>query len=219
VYECKYCEFTSESEKGVKIHTSSVHKDSQKKSYTCESCGSQFEDYPSRREGRGREKFYCSKTCKHSDEEVDKIDASCSWCSSEIEKYPSSVGEVGEYSIDNHFCNKECESEWKSFHWTGKNHPSWEGGHTNHYGENWNEERRNALDAAEYKCKLCGQTREEHYGEYGFDLDVHHRIPVSAFDNVENANFQDNLVVCCRNCHQSKLEREPVPHNELRAPA
>lgn len=219
MYECDSCNFESDSEKGLKIHTSQMHKGSQKKTYSCDGCGGTFEDYPSRREGRGREDFFCSRSCKDSYQEVDKVETVCAWCGSDVKKYPSTMGKMGDYSIDNHFCDKECESEWKTSHWVGKDHPSWDGGHVNHYGQNWNEERRNALDAAEYTCELCGQTREQHYDEYGFDLDVHHRIPVRAFDSVEDANFQDNLVVCCRNCHQSKLEREPVPHNEIRAPA
>lgn len=101
----------------------------------------------------------------------------------------------------------------------GDGNPQWVGGKAYYYGENWNEERRKALDNAGYECKLCGMTRDEHYDEYGFDLDVHHRIPLRAFDEPENANFQSNLVVCCRNCHQSKLEADPIPHNDIRAPA
>lgn len=183
----------------------------------CTWCGSKYEEYTSRiSEDKNN---FCSTDCRDSYFGRNQSEENCSWCGEELSVSPSLTNQMGDYPIDNHFCDKSCESMWKSEHWVMEDHPSWLGGHAENYGQNWNEERRNALDSSEYKCELCGQTREEHYDKYGFDLDVHHRIPVRAFDSVENANFQNNLVVCCRNCHQSKLEDNPIPHNDIRAPA
>lgn len=219
MYECNHCDFETDNEKGLKIHTSQQHKSSQKKEYQCENCSETFVDYPSRREGRGRKSFYCSRDCKDFDEKVEKVDSECSWCGTSLQKYPSSAHRMGDYSIDNHFCDKECESNWKQDHWVGEDHPSYDGGHETYYGENWNESRRNALSDAGYTCELCETTRADHYEQYGFDLDVHHRVPVRAFGDPSDANFDDNLVVTCRDCHQSTLESEPIPHNDLRSPA
>lgn len=284
-----------------------MHKGSQKKEYECANCGSTFTDYPSRREGRGRESFYCSKECKSKDEQVEKHEVTCAWCGADITKYPSSMGEVDGSTLENHFCNKECESQHRQVHWTGENNPAysggnveviceecgdaytvkpsvsdetrfcsnecqdknqtdeaielacdwcgdefeqkaydvkgesvfcsskcfsdwmsderrgdgnpqWRGGKVGYYGESWNEQRRIAVDNADYACELCGMSRNEHYDEYGIDLDVHHRIPVRSFDEPDDANFQSNLVVACRNCHMTKLEAEPTPHSDVVAP-
>jgi len=194
---------------------------------SCDWCGGSTEKYQS----NITENNFCGRSCYNGWNAEQKSGngnpmwdggkevVSCEICGSEVKRDPSRIAE-------NNFCSENCRLEWfEEEHgqdWPilkGEDNPAWSGGYNGYYGENWNEERRKALYSAEYKCELCGQTREEHYDEYEFDLDVHHRIPVRAFDVVENANFQDNLVVCCRNCHQSKLEREPVPHNDIRAPA
>jgi hypothetical protein len=192
----------------------------------CDWCGDKTEKYPS----NITENNFCSRECYNSWNseqkkgsgnpmwEDAKVEVTCDECGSSFER-------LEEYISENKFCSNECRLNWFGREFEspspmyGEDNPAWSGGYDGYYGQNWNEERRNTLDAAEYKCELCGQSREEHYGEYGFDLDVHHRIPVRAFDNVEDANFQENLVVCCRNCHQSKLEQSPVPHNDIRAPA
>lgn len=255
----------------------------------------------------GNDHNFCDRSCYTEWNSVEKVSVKCSWCGESFEKYPSGTEEMGDYSIDNHFCDKECESAYKSQEWTGKDHPTWDGGNetvtceecgseysvkpsvvdktrfcsrdcqtsnrevpdvvmdceqcgdsvtrkpyniksdiifcsdscfstwmrdyrsgngnpqwnggkVEYYGANWNHERQIALDAAGYTCRLCGMSRNEHYNMHGRDLDVHHRIPIDNFDTPEAANFHENLVVACRNCHQSKLERKPVPHNSIRAP-
>lgn len=196
------------------------------KQVACDWCGEKTEKYPS----NITENNFCSRDCYNSWDSEEKKESGnpmwsggkvsmvCDECSSEFERRKSRKSE-------NKFCSNQCRLVWfEREHDTpspmyGSDNPQWSGGYEGYYGENWNEERRKALRNAEYECKLCGMERDDHYLKYGFDLEVHHRIPVSAFDVVENANFQNNLVVCCRNCHQSKLEANPIPHNEIRAPA
>lgn len=263
----------------------------------CEECGQEFKSQQGVRQHH---------TLMHKDSST--VEVQCSWCGSAFEKNHRHVETAGEYSIDNHFCDKECESNYKSEHWVGEDHPSydggnetvicnecgdtyrvkpsvvdktrfcsrgchtenqtdpmielscdwcseeferkshniksdsvfcsdacfqtwlgkqrmgednpaWNGGAVSYYGSNWTEERRKAMSNAEYACELCEMSRSEHYDEYGYDLHVHHRIRINAFDVREDANFQNNLVVVCHGCHFGTLESDPVPHNELRAPA
>lgn len=192
----------------------------------CDWCGSATEKYQS----NITENNFCSRDCYNSWDSKEKsgngnpmwndakIDVSCELCSENFEQFEESVTEHS-------FCSNECRLEWFGDEYgddypvmKGEDNPQWSGGYENYYGSNWNEERRNALSSAGYKCELCEMSRSAHYETHGFDLDVHHRIPINAFDNAENANFQNNLVVCCRKCHQSTLEANPVPHNEIRAP-
>lgn len=192
---------------------------------SCDWCGNETEKYSS----NITDNNFCSRECYNSWNSEQKKGSGnpmwdnaktcvvCDGCGKSFEKFEENIKE-------NNFCSQSCRLEWfEEEHgqdWPvmkGKDNSAWSGGYDGYYGENWNEERRKALYAAEYECELCGMVREEHYDEYGFDLDVHHRIPLRSFDVVEKANFQSNLVVCCRSCHQSKLEVSPIPHNEIRA--
>lgn len=123
---CEICGYESETEHGVASHKA-VHSGSgsKKKEYECEECGKSFEDYPSRREGRGCENFFCSRECKNSYETKEKFYFECTVCGDDVVRNPSTVDEMGGYDIDNHFCSKECESVYKSEEWIGEDHPSW----------------------------------------------------------------------------------------------
>lgn len=199
------CGKSFDSKKGLSVHKSWCEdkRGSMKKEYTCKECGGTFENYESRDTG-GKHQF-CSKECKDTSETNGQI-VKCSWCSENTYKPKSSLNEMGDYSIDNHFCDKSCESSWKREHWTGEDHPSWRGGSPSHRGSNWLEQRRLALERDGYSCKVCGCSRAEHYDEYGFDLGVHHKIPARTFYVIEDANYQTNLVTVCRGCH-AKLDK------------
>lgn len=101
---------------------------SSKKTYECATCGDTFEDYPSRRETRGREVFFCSRECKHDFDRGDGADVTCAECGDEFYIPPARVNGPGDYEIQNRFCSKDCESDWKSEHWRGEDHPRWDGG-------------------------------------------------------------------------------------------
>lgn len=204
--ECEICGYESETEHGVATHKA-VHSDggSKKKEYRCEECGETFEDYPSRREGRGREDFFCSRDCKNTYETKEKHHFDCEVCGKDVVRQPSAVSEMGDYEIRNHFCSKECESVYKSDEWVGEDHPSWMGvGGGHEYGPNWSEVRERAIEDGGSECRSCGMTREEHFSVYNQDLDVHHKTPVRTFDgDYEAANRIENLAVLCRKCHMS----------------
>jgi len=216
MYRCDHCEYTTDSETGLKIHTTRTHDNgSAKKEYQCEWCDTTFEDYPSSRESRDRNTFFCSNECQVAHKRRNQTEEDCAWCGEIVRVSPSQQESMGDYSLDHRFCDKNCESEWKRLHWRGEDHPSYDGGHESDYGSNWLAQRRATLERDGYECQLCGMSRDEHYDEYGFDLDVHHRISISAFDVTEDANELSNLVTACRDCHQSTLEADPAPHNDL----
>lgn len=139
------CDYETESKRGLSIHKSASHNGSgsAKKTYMCANCGSTFEDYPSRREGRGRKTFFCKRECKYEHESDDTVERDCANCGTTLilPEYRLKDSTDG-YSIDNHFCNKRCESEWKTSNWVGENHPSWGGG------------------LVELTCEECGDTYE-----------------------------------------------------------
>jgi DNA-directed RNA polymerase specialized sigma24 family protein len=78
-----------------------------------------------------------------------------------------------------------------------------------YYGPNWANIREEIIDDAEKSCEVCGKTREEHYGEYGFDLHVHHVKKLRNCDSFEEANDPDNLICLCVSCHK-KWEGVPL---------
>lgn len=128
--ECSDCSFETDSETGLKIHHTRQHKNgSAKKEYECAHCGDTFEDYESRKEDRDDREtpsnFYCSRDCKDKGEEREKHYFDCAWCGDEVVRQPSATTEMGDYDIDNHFCDKDCESKFKQQEWVGENHPNW----------------------------------------------------------------------------------------------
>jgi len=124
-HRCDECGRSFDSKRGLGVHKA-THDDSPKiKQYTCAECGDSFEDYPSRRETRGRENFFCGDDCKDAFARGDGIYTSCAQCGNDgLYIPPSRIDSMGDYPIRNHFCGKDCEGEWKAANWVGENHPS-----------------------------------------------------------------------------------------------
>jgi hypothetical protein len=57
--------------------------------------------------------------------------------------------------------------------------------------------QRLARKLDDYLCQRC----EVPQSELGRALDVHHIKPVSSFVNVNDANFIENVVSLCHDCH------------------
>lgn len=121
------CDYETESKRGLGVHKASHSSEPAKKTYTCAECGDTFEDYPSRREHQDRETFFCSKECKNVFERGDGLETTCDNCGDEIYVPPSHLDGMGGYTLDNRFCDKECESEWKTENWAGEDHPKYKG--------------------------------------------------------------------------------------------
>lgn len=67
------------------------------------------------------------------------------------------------------------------------------------YGtKDWEVRRNEVLEEADYECKFCEMTNEEHLAEYSRELHAHHIVPR------EDGGSDDktNLVALCQSCHR-----------------
>ena len=83
---------------------------------------------------------------------------------------------------------------------SGEDHYAWVGGHPAYYGKNWREQRQKALERDGHECRVCGK---------GENLHVHHVHKIRSFSDPTEANYLDNLVTLCQNCHK-KWEGIPL---------
>lgn len=168
-----------------------------KSELTCENCGDEFTEWTYRvEEGDG---VYCSHECRNEGLK-NGVTVSCSWCGSDVYRQQSLLDSMGDYSLDHHFCDKECEREFKQVNWVREDHPRWEGGSD---GVN---AVRNALSDKSWfrvakenrrnECQNCGAEADNR------ELDVHHIIPVAA----GGTNHEENLITLCIKCHR-KIEQ------------
>lgn len=91
----------------------------------CSNCGEEHEK--ERYELRDNEESYCSRQCRNEGMKTGGH-VECAWCGSDVYKPDCHTDSAGNYSIDNHFCDKECEGKFKSENWCGEKHPNWSGG-------------------------------------------------------------------------------------------
>lgn len=199
--ECRHCGREIANAGALTLHERAC-QDGAKKTYTCANCGGGFEDYPSRRETRGRETFYCSRDCKYEHETTGEW-RECAWCGDELYRAECQLSEMGDYSIDHHFCGKTCEGQWKRRNWVRHDHPNWQGGSG---GVNavrhalsdvsWQHTARKVRKDAKNVCENCGEEPSVR------SLDVHHIIPVAA----GGTNEPWNLMALCIPCHRRAEE-------------
>lgn len=182
-----------------------------KEKTSCNECGTEFEYYPSDKEGQ-----YCSECQKERpwasrDSNIRRIQnwdspahignsqvIECDWCESSIERQLSMIN-------DHNFCCKKCQSKWLSEEFTGEGHPNWEENYPTNksYGKVWRRVRSEALERDDYTCQKCGVDREE----LDKNPDVHHIQPIRTFENEQEAHTLDNVVSLCPSCHQEEEER------------
>jgi 5-methylcytosine-specific restriction endonuclease McrA len=127
------CSYSTDSNRGLSIHAGAKHPEleydfTDKKEFVCPYCEETFEDYESRRKSKDEKRNFCSRKCKDSFEGKDGLDTNCTECGKDIHIPPSQIEEIDGYEQKNYFCNKECESCFKSREWIGEDHPTWDGG-------------------------------------------------------------------------------------------
>jgi len=218
-YEQKYCSDECREEAVSFEGESHPNYSGAKESTECEICETEFEYYPSEKEG-----LYCSECVENAEwrhrPDIEQENhprwvggqstVSCDVCGSTVERYPS--GMEGEVVL----CSRECQSEWLSEAFTGDGHPNWEGGGNEAYGAGWAATREAALERDGYTCVLCGTDADD----LGRNPDVHHIVPVRTYveagshDKTE-AHELDNVVTLCPGCHR-RSEFGNVPKNRLR---
>jgi hypothetical protein len=173
------------------------------------------------------DKHFCDRSCQNNWQSSERVGENapnwkggtveniCDECDTKFES-PRSGG-----TRYNRFCSNECSSEWRSKHMseiidsdkmTGEDNPNWKGGRGKWYpdkqqwisnigyGENWSSVREDVLNRDNHKCVICGKEQNDNL------IDVHHIIPRSEFDILENSNTMNNLVTLCRE-HHSRLEQ------------
>ena len=156
---------------------------------TCEYCEEDYEIRASRKDSTR----FCSRSCKDQwkrSKEPKTTACTCSYCGMSIEKEPYLANQH-----DDHFCDDSCRGRWISENQKNSDNPNWKGGVTHEFGENWPRQRRRVMNRDEI-CQICGSDGSDTH------LDVHHIVPRSEFDIVENANSLLNLVLLCRSCHK-----------------
>jgi hypothetical protein len=219
-YERSYCSETC-LEEGVSFAgANNPNYSDAREETTCEICGATFAYYPSEKEG-----LYCSECVvdepwrdppelKGSENPRWKggtVELSCVVCGETISRHPWNV--TGSVSV----CSDACRGEWLSEEFSGEGHPNWNGGETGPYGKGWHGVRRRALERDGHECAVCGKSKSE----IGRNPDVHHIVPVRAFDEskkheIEDAHTLENVVSLCIACHR-KADVGNIPKEELRS--
>lgn len=209
--KCNICGKGPMTEHGLKCHMSTIHDDQSLNGKTkqCDWCGTDVTRSPAQfinqRTGKPYEQVFCSKSCEGSWSKENrtgekaggwnggKTNVICDYCDDTFSVKPSRAKKH-----KRHFCNKDCESRWRSENIVGEAHHRWKGGEYQSYGQGWSRCRRQARRRDNYTCQDCG-IKEENLDH---ELDVHHIKLVREFNNPSDAHFLDNVVTLCRSCHR-----------------
>lgn len=165
---------------------------------SCVYCGTLFERIPSLVERT--EKNFCNYNCmaRWQSENLTREDHP-SWSGGSetcvCEKCGEEYEEISSRKERTRFCSKSCHMEW--FTAKGPENPWWRGGKEG-FGDEWTKKREKAIERDNSECQICGESEL---------IDVHHIIPRREFQNADEADFLENLVVLCRP-HHVKVERK-----------
>ena len=185
-------------------------KDPTKRSiFTCEWCSQPFEEWIY------RQPRFCSNQCRSefaarqpkpkARKPESYIEFKCEWCGQHFKVHKSIVNNPKRTS---RFCSKNCLYNAMSQERRGKNNPNYNGGHVDHYGPNWERQKRKAQRRDDNTCQVCGY----HVGGDKI-LDVHHITPFKTLNgDWQYANRLENLICLCRDCHVQ------VEHNKIPLP-
>lgn len=166
-YYCEYCDYSTDTERGLNIHVGRKHGKPIEK---CEECKEEFETSPS------TDRKFCSDECyrTHQQRTKENKEANCEVCGEYFEYHPSAY--VGR------FCSKKCQYKGSSApsgqeHWNYKNEitkqcKNCDGKfnvkpHKAHqefcslecvgeYGE-WEKPGRNKVERIKKDCHICGE--------------------------------------------------------------
>lgn len=200
---CPTCSDYFDTQRAVSIHHKLSHGESIVVEVSeCSNCGSEFEYYPSNKQG-----IYCS-TC------VDKVtwgpdppdvgvgadnpvysggpnEFTCEFCGDSFNSYHK----------NRKYCSVECSGEGRSRDMRGEDHWRWKGGRIN-YGQTWHKQRSKAIERDNGKCQICGDD----------SIEVHHIKPVRSFDEKTKAHILDNLICLCPEHHrQVEFGNKEIP--------
>jgi 5-methylcytosine-specific restriction endonuclease McrA len=145
----------------------------------------------------------------------DKIKRKINMVGEELDKKPT-LKEIEENSIYHRHHIKQVFDSWNDALeysgyerrlggvGSGKNHPNWQGGSVQYYGDNWYDVREEVWKRDKQKCRVCSSVG----GREKKRPDVHHITPRKYWfieDEYEDMNSLNNLISLCKSCHH-KLE-------------
>lgn len=126
-YGCPNCNEVFGSQRGMRIHHTTKHPDSESLTQTvveCDSCGSDIK----KRKSQVYERNFCNEGCQsewqsnnrsgEDNPRYNRVNVECDWCSSELLRIESRVK-------GRNFCDKNCQGEWKSKNLVGEESPTW----------------------------------------------------------------------------------------------
>jgi len=170
---------------------------------TCFQCGSDVEKYP--RDLKRSNRVFCDSEChakyqsekpkeEHPCYQGGKVSVSCEWCEEKKKVVPARVR-----NQDNFFCDHDCFGNFNSENYSGEGNPNYKGGdwEHNYRGSSWAPTRNKVRERDSYSCQNCNVSMEE----LGQIPDCHHIKPEHQFENSDDAHFEENLVLLCRDCH------------------
>ncbi|WP_226012482.1 HNH endonuclease [Halomicrobium salinisoli] len=173
-----------------------------KETAECQRCGSEFEYYPSDKDG-----VYCPECVEAADDflgehyrdvhDIESEQRECEHCGDTFSILPCNIRAGG-----GRFCSHDCLSAGLSEEW---------GDGTAVYNGDWYPVKRQVLARDNHQCQYCGKEKED----IGREPDVHHITPVREFDDPQEAHTLDNLVALCPKCH-SNAEWGNIPDSDIR---
>jgi 5-methylcytosine-specific restriction endonuclease McrA len=131
-------------------------------------------------------------------ESIAKETLICEWCSEPFERYKGDIRDG-----QSQCCSNECKYALLSERVSGKSHPRYTGEYEKRQSKYWNGVRKEIRDRDDYECQECGTPESK----LNRELDVHHKIPWTNFDEPKDADYSENLVSLCASCH-AKIEWE-----------
>ena len=173
----------------------------------CERCGSEFEYYPSNKDG-----VYCSECVERADEflgtpsyageEFPRVECECEQCGTAFTVLKSTLKRE-----PCRFCSRDCLYEWMSAELYEGECPE------NVYRGEWWSVRREARQRDKSECQICGKDEDD----IGRKPDVHHITPIRKFEDPQDAHRLDNVITLCPLCHRRAETGEifcPEPTSE-----
>ena len=212
-YECEECGQTHPTKRGLRHHKKETHGIDTRPEIACAVCGKTRQVDPNYLDKA--ERHFCGNECwaewrgenwsgENNPNYKPRIAKECVACGDVYEVKPS--------RSDSIVCSPKCRGTWMRRNFSGENAFRWKGGSVRHYGDNWQEQRRRAMDRDNYTCQYCGKDMS---GD-GRDPDVHHLRRLKWYQDRydapewwEKGNRLKNLVCACRPCH-NQWEGVPV---------
>lgn len=160
---------------------------------------------------RDHERQYCNAECRNKGLSLfnngennplwKRVKTKCTYCGKEHWRTASESRRTV-----NPFCKAECYWDWMHFNHMLTTDPR---DFTQHYGPDYDRQRKKAISRSGNKCEITGQTLKQ-LKKNGNTLHVHHIIKFSSFGwipgentNYIQANDLNNLIVVASNVHRA----------------